>query len=107
MAPPRARQQSLFPESSDLEMLARSRPERVRRRLNDVLRLLREAETFPWAPNELRSWRFVFPQMTNWLPDDEAEDLKRAFWQEIERWGDEARDTDESSGAEAGKRFLP
>ncbi len=75
MAPMHARQRSLFPPSSDGMKIPTPKPEDIRRRF--------------------RSWRIMFPQMTNWLPDDEAEDLKDAFVREIDRWGDEARDIDE------------
>lgn len=95
MAPMHARQRSLFPPSSDGMKIPTPKPGDIRRRLLGILRLLREAEEFPWSPHEFRSWRTMFPQMTNWLPDDEAEDLKDAFVREIDRWGDEARDTDE------------
>ena len=95
MAPSNAQQRSLFPASSDGLKIPKPKPEAIRRRLLGVLRLLGQSETFPWSPAQFRSWRIVFPQMTNWLPDDEAEDLKDAFVREIDRWGDEARDTDE------------
>ncbi len=95
MAPSSAPQRSLFPESSDGLKIPKPKPEAIRRRLLGVLRLLRESETFPWSPAQFRSWRIVFPQMTSWLPDEEARDLKKAFFREIDRWGDEARDTDE------------
>ncbi len=94
MAPSHARQQSLFPAGSDEPRIPTPEPEDIRRQLLGVLRLLREAETLPWSPHEFRTWRIIFPQMTNWLPDDEAEDLKDAFAREMDRWGDRASDTD-------------
>jgi hypothetical protein len=30
-------------------------------------------------------WRTVFPQMTNWLPAEEAAELRRAFRAELAR----------------------
>lgn len=30
-------------------------------------------------------WQTVFPQMANWLPEDEANQLRSEFAQEIER----------------------
>jgi hypothetical protein len=30
-------------------------------------------------------WQTVFPQMADWLPDDEANQLRFEFMQEIER----------------------
>ena len=95
MAPSNARQRSLLPASSHPLKIPTPKPEAIRRRLLGVLCLLRESETFPWSPAQFRSWRIVFPQMTNWLPDDEAHELKESFFREIDRWGDEARDTNE------------
>ena len=96
MGPYNSLQRSLFTDDSgDGMKIPRPDPEDVRRELLDILRLLRESDEFPWTPAEFRSWRFVFPQMTNWLPDDEASELKENFRREIDRWGDEARDEDE------------
>lgn len=96
MAAPNSLQRSLFTDNSgDGMKIPRPKPEDVRRRLLGILRLLRESDEFPWTPAEFRSWRIVFPQMTNWLPDDEASELKTNFLREIDRWGDEARDKDE------------
>lgn len=33
----------------------------------------------------MRCNRTIFPQMTNWLPDDEAEQLRLEFAAELER----------------------
>ncbi len=96
MAPSSVPQRSLFADSSDGLKIPTPKPEDIRHRLLGTLRLLREAETFPWSPRELRTWRIIFPQMTDWLPNDEAKDLKDAFVRAIDGWGDEARDTDEA-----------
>jgi hypothetical protein len=39
----------------------------------------------PWDERKARMWQIVFPQMANWLPDDEADQLRFEFAQEIER----------------------
>lgn len=96
MAAARASQRSLFPDSSDDLKFPTPWPEDIRRRLVGVLRLLRDAETFPWSSHECRTWRIIFPQMTNWLPDDEAQEMVDAFARELDRWGDRARDADEA-----------
>jgi len=44
-----------------------------------------ESEVFPWDARRTLYWRTVFPQMTNWLPDDEAAQLRSAFEVEIRR----------------------
>jgi hypothetical protein len=48
-----------------------------------VLAEARAAQSFPWDARGARYWRTVFPQMTNWLPDEEAAELRFAFEAEI------------------------
>ena len=60
-------------------------PEDVRARLLGLLAVAREARTMPWPERDARMWQTVFPQMANWLPDDEANQLRFEFAQEIER----------------------
>lgn len=60
-------------------------PARARAKLTALLALVREAKTMPWPERDARMWQTVFPQMANWLPDDEARQLCLAFEQEIER----------------------
>lgn len=60
------------------------KPEDVRRRLHKVLEKARRARVMPWPEREVRMWQTVFPNMTNWLPQDEADQLRFAFAKEIE-----------------------
>ncbi|RAK62451.1 hypothetical protein [Phenylobacterium kunshanense] len=60
-------------------------PADVRRRLHDLLALAREAKAMPWPDRDARMWQTVFPQMANWLPEDEANQLRFEFAREIER----------------------
>ena len=60
-------------------------PEDIRRRLNGLLAKARAAETMPWDERKARMWQIVFPNMANWLPDEEANQLRFAFAEEIER----------------------
>ncbi len=60
-------------------------PAVIRRRLNALLDMARTAQAMPWPEREARMWRIVFPNMANWLPDEEADDLRLAFAREIER----------------------
>jgi hypothetical protein len=60
-------------------------PERVRRRLNALLDTARQAKAMPWSERDARMWQTVFPQMANWLPDEEANQLRFEFAQEVER----------------------
>lgn len=60
-------------------------PQDIRRRLHALLDKARAAETMPWDDRKARMWQIVFPQMANWLPDDEANQLRFEFAQEMER----------------------
>lgn len=88
-ATPGNEQESLFGEGDDrLKAPVQSYapdPERARRKLHVVLERARSADVMPWSEREVRMWQTVFPQMANWLPQDEAEQLCFAFSQEIER----------------------
>lgn len=65
--------------------LSTPRPEEVRAKLTGLLETLKRAEALPWADREARLWRTTFPQMTRWLPDDEAKALQQDFEREVER----------------------
>lgn len=60
-------------------------PEEIRARLHALLAKARAAERMPWDERKARMWQIVFPQMANWLPDDERDQLRFEFAQEIER----------------------
>jgi hypothetical protein len=59
--------------------------ELIRRRLHALLEKARGAVAMPWPERDARMWQTVFPQMAGWLPDDEANQLRFEFMQEIER----------------------
>lgn len=59
--------------------------EKVRAEVNKVLEKARIAKDMPWTAKEVAFWKTVFPQMTNWLPEDEREQVRAAFWEEINR----------------------
>ena len=63
----------------------RADPDEVRAELLRVLAQARAAQSFPWDARRTLYWRTVFPQMTNWLPDAEAEQLRFEFETEIRR----------------------
>ena len=76
------------PELSGVEGAAasyRADPDEVRTELLRVLAQARAAQSFPWDARRKLYWRTVFPQMTNWLPDDEAAQLRFEFETEIRR----------------------
>lgn len=60
-------------------------PEKVRQRLMALLEKARSAERMPWPERDARMWQIVFPNMANWLPHAEAEQLRFEFAQEMER----------------------
>lgn len=60
-------------------------PDKVRRKLLRLLDEARAADTLPWDRKTARYWQTVFPQMANWLPDDEAYQLRLDFRIELER----------------------
>lgn len=60
-------------------------PERVRRKLVALLETARGADQMPWDARKARMWQIVFPQMANWLPDDERDQFRFDFAQEMER----------------------
>jgi hypothetical protein len=57
----------------------------VRLKLQRILAEARAAETMPWDATRLRYLRTVVPQMVNWLPEDEASQLKFEFFEEVKR----------------------
>ncbi len=85
------RQLNLFGEAEpelpgvDQGVVYRADPDKVRAELLAVLAQVRAALTFPWDARGVLYWRTVFPQMTNWLPDEEAAELRLAFETEIRR----------------------
>lgn len=60
-------------------------PADIRRRLHAVLDTARAAERMPWDARKASLWQVIFPQMANWLPQDEANQLRFEFAREIER----------------------
>lgn len=63
-------------------------PDEVRRRLYKLLAEARSAQSKPpWSERETRMYQIIFPQMANWLPPAEAEQLRLEFKMEMERLG--------------------
>jgi hypothetical protein len=57
----------------------------VRRSLNRLLRLAREAQIMPWSEGETESWEKLFPELATSLPAEEAETLTFEFKRELAR----------------------
>ena len=63
----------------------RPNPDDIREKLNALLAQARSADSMPWTPRKLLFNRTVFPQMTDWLPDEEAAQLRFEFEEELRR----------------------
>jgi hypothetical protein len=60
--------------------------EEVRRELYDVLAVAKAAtDHCPWDARTFQYHRTVFPQMANWLPEDERDQLRFEFAEEVVR----------------------
>ncbi|WP_168454443.1 hypothetical protein [Sphingopyxis microcysteis] len=60
--------------------------EEVRRELHDVLATAKGAtDRCPWDRRTFQYHKTVFPQMANWLPEDERDQLRFEFAEEVER----------------------
>ena len=87
------RQLDLFAPDADPDLFGgeaptpefRADPDDVRASLHRILAEARAAETVPWDRQKLRLYRTVFPQMTLWLPDEEAAQLRFEFETELTR----------------------
>jgi hypothetical protein len=85
------RQRDLFlDDEADLDEdrptpVHRADPDEVRQELHKILGEARAAQTIPWDAQRTRLYRTIFPQMTNWLPDDEAAQLRFEFETELAR----------------------
>jgi hypothetical protein len=87
-----ARQPDLFVAESQPELFE-ERPERkyyadpdkVRAELQGLLAEARAAQSMPWDERTLALHQTVFPQMTNWLPEDEGRQLRLEFETALER----------------------
>jgi len=60
-------------------------PDKVRRRLEKILAEARAAQKLPWEPTTVSLYRTIFPQMTNWLPEEEGAQLRFEFEAELAR----------------------
>jgi hypothetical protein len=60
-------------------------PDEVRADLHRILAEARAAASMPWDASKLSLYRTIFPQMTNWLPEEEAAQLRFDFETEMKR----------------------
>jgi hypothetical protein len=81
----RAPQPDMFADHRPEQTSHKASPDRVRLKLQRILAEARSAETMPWDETRLRYLRTVVPQMVNWLPDEEALQLRFQFEEELKR----------------------
>ena len=61
-------------------------PDAIRLRLNAMLGDMRAAANrSPWSPETTRLNQLLFPQMANWLPNEERDQLRFEFEAELKR----------------------
>jgi hypothetical protein len=77
-------QGNLFDEQR-APVVYRADAEKVRRQLLEVLAQVEKATSLPWSREKLRYHQTVFPQMSQWLPEEEAAQLRFAFDAELKR----------------------
>lgn len=90
---PSSRQPDLFPADEQSDVFGegiptpeyRADPDSVRAELHKILAEARAAKRLPWEPRTVLLYRTIFPQMTNWLPDEEGAQLRFEFETEIRR----------------------
>jgi hypothetical protein len=88
-----SRQSDLFHDGSQSDLFGedvptpeyRADPDSVRAELYKILAEARAAQKLPWEPKTVLLYRTIFPQMTNWLPDEEGAQLRFEFETEIKR----------------------
>jgi hypothetical protein len=88
-----ARQRDLFQDDEQADLLGedsatpeyRPDPDSVRAELHKILAEARAAQKLPWDPSRVSLYRTIFPQMTNWLPEDEGAQLRFEFDTEMTR----------------------
>lgn len=77
-------QPELFDENA-APIVYRADPDRIRRRIADMLAEVRAAEAMPWNADDLENRAYLLRQMARFLPEEEAAQLAFAFDQEVER----------------------
>jgi hypothetical protein len=87
-----ATQPDLFATESEPDLFGpktnpayRADPDQVRAELHKILLEARAAQKMPWESTRVSLYRTIFPQMTNWLPEDEGAQLRFEFEAELAR----------------------
>ena len=82
-------QSNLFADGRMAPSAPQSTPDSqaLRGRLGRLLETLRTSQTMPLSDRDVRMWQTVVPNMTRWLPEDEANTIRSEFDSEMERLG--------------------
>jgi hypothetical protein len=88
-----SRQRDLFQDDEQPDLFGedsptpeyRADPDNVRQELYKILAEARAAQTLPWDARRTALYRTIFPQMTNWLPEEEGAQLRFEFEAELVR----------------------
>jgi len=78
-------QAELFADNESQKPRWRADPDKVRARLERILNEARAADTIPWSNAQTSLYRTILPNMTRWLPDEEAIRWRADFEAELER----------------------
>jgi hypothetical protein len=82
-------QLDMFETQADLRpsepVVYRADPDKVRVKLERTLAEARSADSMPWDWEKQRLYQTIFPQMTRWLPDEEAAQFRLEFQNQLER----------------------
>jgi hypothetical protein len=85
-----SRQRDLFQDDEQTDLFGdqptpeyRPDPDSVRAELHKILAEARAAQALP--PTRVSLYRTIFPQMTNWLPEEEGAQLRFEFETELAR----------------------
>lgn len=60
-------------------------PDTVRLRLKNLVETVQAAQALPWSERDTLMWRTVVPNMTKWLPKEEAAEIREVFDREMQR----------------------
>lgn len=88
-----SRQRDLFRDDEQTELFGEDSPtpeyladpDTVRQELYKILAEARAAQTMPWDGQRVALYRTIFPQMSNWLPEEEGAQLCFEFEAELTR----------------------
>ena len=78
-------QPDLFGSEAPARATYRPDPAKVRARLERILGQARAADTLPWETSQVSLYRIIVPDMTRWLPDDEAAAWRAEFAAQMAR----------------------